>query len=81
MVVVKELAPVLAALGFFAAPVVIYWIKKSHDLRVKELELETNARIHALEVKLAALEGARALQEPQRPELFEAPPQPAVRQR
>ena len=38
--VVHELAPVLAALIFFACPVALFWIKKNHQLRMRELELE-----------------------------------------
>lgn len=63
LAVVHELAPVLAALIVFACPVGLYWIKKNHELRLKELELE--------EKRIAA---AAQLRAPERPELFEAPP-------
>ena len=84
MAIVKELAPVIVALGCFAAPVVWYWLKKSHELRAKELDMENDARVHALERRLAAAEALLAAQgmqlpeprKPERPELFEAPPQP-----
>jgi hypothetical protein len=84
MVIAKELAPVLACVACFAAPVAWYWIKKSHELRAKELDIENDARVHALEKRLAAAEALLAAQglqlperrTPERPELFEAPPQP-----
>jgi hypothetical protein len=79
----KEVVPALVALAFVSGPVLWYWIKKNHELRLKELELEADHRLHSLEKRLAAVEaalGAPRLQQPERPELFEAPPQ-AVRQR
>jgi hypothetical protein len=83
----KEVIPAVVALAFVSGPVLWYWIKKNHDLRVKEMEMESDARIHALEKRLAMAEtllAARGLPEaekqPDRPELMEAPPLP-VRQR
>lgn len=75
----KEIVPALVALAVCAGPVLWYWIKKSHDLRVKELELENDARVHELEKRLARAEGLLAASghQPERAELYEAPPQPA----
>ena len=73
----KEIVPALVALAFVSGPVVWYWIKKHHEFRLKELELESNARVQELERRLATVEallGGRQLRAPERPELFEAPP-------
>jgi len=86
--IVHELAPVLGALVVFAAPVAIFWIKKNHQLRMKELELEAQlssrveGRLVALEKRIAGIEAAVGAR-PERPELMEGPgaPQPLVRQR
>jgi hypothetical protein len=82
--IIHELAPVLAALFFLATPVAIFWIKKNHQLRMKELELEgasrsTEERMHALEEKMRTIETALAAlpAPPSRPELYEGPPTPA----
>ncbi|HUJ27634.1 MAG TPA: hypothetical protein VLW85_16530 [Myxococcales bacterium] len=78
---VKEIIPALVALAFVSGPVVWYWIKKNHEFRLKELELESGARVQELEKRLATVEALLGAQQqlraPERPELFEAPPQPA----
>jgi hypothetical protein len=94
--VVHELAPVLAALIFFACPVALFWIKKNHQLRMKELELEaqgmsrSDARLATMEKRLANIETALGAPAPppslqERAALLEgpgAPPETArVRQR
>lgn len=62
--VVHELAPVLAALFFLSFPVALFWIKKHHQVRMKELELEaqgisrSEARLEAMEKRLANIEAA-----------------------
>ena len=80
----KEVIPALVALAFVSGPVVWYWIKKNHEVRgVREMELENDARVHALEKRLAAAEallGAGARQ-PERPELMESVLPLPVRQR
>ncbi len=94
--VVHELAPVLAALFIFACPVALFWIRKNHQLRMKELELEaqgmsrSDARLEAIDRRLANIEAALGAPAPppslqERAALLEgpgAPPETArVRQR
>lgn len=71
--VVHELAPVGAALIFFACPVALYWLKKNHQLRMRELELEMQGstriehRLDAIEQRLSGIESAVGARTPQLP--------------
>ncbi len=88
-ILMQHLAPVLASLAFFAAPVGIIWIIKHHEFRMRELELEARhgisrsaeARPSAIEARLPNIEQAlraparNALKE--RAAMLEGPSSPA----
>ncbi len=63
--ILNVVAPVLITLGLAAIPISIIWIAKHHQLRMKELELESQRfggpsaqQLAAIEARLAAIEAA-----------------------
>jgi hypothetical protein len=52
--IVNSLAPILATLAVGGSVVGFYWVGKHYRLREKEIELE--AELRAMEVRLAAVE-------------------------
>jgi len=89
-IIMKNLAPVLASMFFFAMPVAIVYLSKHFKLRHRELELEaelhgkeTQLRLQALEARMGAIESALGVLGPgrsslqERTGLLEPPPVPA----
>ena len=83
-ILANALAPVLAVLALSVAPIGILWVLKSHKLRMRELDLEekmlprnAEARLAAIETRLAAIEQAVGIPVkeslPQRAALLEGP--------
>src|SRR3954465_14960819 len=71
--IVNSIMPALAVLAVATIPIGIIWLNKSHQLRMKELEIDaqrmggaTPAQLAAIEARLAAIEDALHL--PQRPQ-------------
>lgn len=64
-ILMHSLGPIVAILAVFGLPVGIVLIKKNHELRMKELELEamhvpasTDQRLRAIEERLSVIESA-----------------------
>jgi hypothetical protein len=83
-IALNALAPVLAALIFAALPIGIIHVLKSHKVRMRELDLEermlprnTEARLAAIEERLASIEQAVGASTPglsgRRADLLEGP--------
>src|SRR3954469_14714926 len=71
--IVNSLTPAFVLLALATIPIGIIWLNKSHQLRMKELELDaqrmggaTPAQLAAIEARLAAIEEALPL--PQQPQ-------------
>lgn len=82
---VKALEPALGLLALAVGPIGILWILKHHKLRERELEIEAqmlskgaDARLAAIETRLAAIEQAVGASSPrsleERAALLEGPP-------
>src|SRR4051812_4765190 len=72
--IVNSLTPALVLLALATIPIGIIWLNKSHQLRMKELEIDaqrmagaTPAQLAAIEARLAAIEDALHLP-PQQPQ-------------
>jgi hypothetical protein len=83
-IVMRALAPVLGMLAFATLPIGILYILKSHKVRMRELDLEVqmlpgnaDARLAAIETRLAAIEQAVGVPSPkglqERAALLEGP--------
>ena len=64
-ILLGKLIPIVGCLSGIGLPLGLYYISKSHKLRMKELELEalrtplsTDQRLLAIEERLAGIEGA-----------------------
>jgi hypothetical protein len=62
---IKALEPALGILALAAIPIGIIWLRSSHKIRMRELDLEEKmvpsrfeVRLAAIEARLAAIEGA-----------------------
>ena len=64
-IVMNALAPVLVSLAFVGLPIGVIWVRNAHKIRMRELDLEekmlpkqVEARLAAIEERLAGIEHA-----------------------
>jgi hypothetical protein len=90
-ILLHSLIPIVACLSVFGMPVGLYWVSKSHKVRMRELEIDAQRappgveqRLQSMEQRLAGLEQALtgssrgALPSAQeRAAMLEGPPDPS----